>query len=360
MDQKLINKIAKRKEEGTLRSLSSFNDKVDFFSNDYLGLSRVEIPMDENRFGATGSRLISGTSNEALQAEASLANFFNAEAGLIFNSGYDANLGFFSAVPQRGDLILYDELIHASVRDGMRLSFATSNSFRHNDLFDLEAQLKKASSTVYVAVESLYSMDGDIAPLKEIVQLCKSYGAYLIVDEAHSAGVFGNEGRGLADELVITDNIFARLVTFGKAFGSHGAIILGSTELKEYLYNFSRSFIYTTALPPSAYARMEFITEYRDIPVRVIQLQENIAFFRSNLKDVKLISDKHSPIQIIEGDLDKIKKMSENLMRQNIAVKAIYSPTVPIGKERLRICLHSFNTKEEIRKLIGVFEGLQN
>jgi len=351
MDQKLINKIAKRKQEGTLRSLSAFNDSVDFFSNDYLGLSRVEIPMDENRFGATGSRLISGTSKEALQAESSLAQFFNAASGLIFNSGYDANLGFFSAVPQRGDLILYDELIHASVRDGIRLSFATSNSFKHNDLFDLEAQLKKANSTVYVAVESLYSMDGDIAPLKEIVRLCETYGAYLVVDEAHSAGVFGKEGRGLADELGIADSIFARLVTFGKAYGSHGAMILGAKELMEYLYNFSRSFIYTTALPPSAYSRMEFIVEYADIPTRIIQLQENIVFFRNELKNQKLLSDERSPIQIIEGDLEKIKLIADSLFQQNIAVKAIFSPTVPVGKERLRICIHSFNTREEIGKL---------
>lgn len=353
MDQKLKDKIAKRKQEGTLRSLSSYNDYIDFFSNDYLGLSRVEIPMDENRFGATGSRLISGTSNEALQAEKSLAHFFNSEAGLIFNSGYDANLGFFSAVPQRGDLILYDELIHASIRDGIRLSFASNYSFRHNDLFDLEKQLKNSNSTVYVAVESLYSMDGDLAPLKEISSLCEAYGAYLFVDEAHSTGVFGKEGRGLVDELDISASIFARLVTFGKAFGSHGAIILCSNELKEYIYNFSRSFIYTTALPPSSYSRMEFIAEYQDIPKRIIQLKENIRFFRENLKDQDLISDQSSPIQIIEGDIKRIKTIEYQLRKNNIAVKAIYSPTVPIGKERLRICIHSFNSKEEILVLLN-------
>lgn len=353
MDQKLKDKIAKRKLEGTLRSLSSYNDFTDFFSNDYLGLSRVEIPMDENRFGATGSRLISGTSKEALQAEKSLAQFFNSEAGLIFNSGYDANLGFFSAVPQRGDLILYDELIHASVRDGIRLSFASNHSFRHNDLLDLEKQLKNANRTVYVAVESLYSMDGDLAPLKEISSLCETYGAYLIVDEAHSAGVFGKEGRGLADEFGITDLIFTRLITFGKSFGSHGAIILCSNELKEYIYNFSRSFIYTTALPPSSYSRMEFIADYQDIPNRVKQLNENIRFFRDNLEDIVLISNQSSPIQIIEGDILKIKSIENQLKKQNIAVKAIYSPTVPKGKERLRICIHSFNTKEEILVLLN-------
>lgn len=353
MDQKLKDKIAKRKLEGTLRSLSSYNDYIDFFSNDYLGLSRVEIPMDENRFGATGSRLISGTSNEALQAEKSLAHFFNSEAGLIFNSGYDANLGFFSAVPQRGDLILYDELIHASVRDGIRLSFASNHSFRHNDLLDLEKQLKNANGTVYVAVESLYSMDGDLAPLKEISSLCNTYGAYLIVDEAHAAGVFGKEGRGLTDEFGVTDSIFTRLITFGKAYGSHGAIILCSNELKEYIYNFSRSFIYTTALPPSSYSRIEFIAEYQDIPNRIKQLQENIRFFRDNLQDLDLISDQSSPIQIIEGDIHKIKSIENQLKKQNIAVKAIYSPTVPKGKERLRICIHSFNTKEEILVLLN-------
>ena len=355
MDQKLRNKIAERKKEGTLRSLSSFTDSIDFFSNDYLGLSRVEIPMDENRFGATGSRLISGTSNEALQAESSLAKFFNAEAGLIFNSGYDANLGFFSAVPQRGDVILFDQLIHASVRDGIRLSFASSRSFLHNDLNDLESQLIKSKGTIYVAVESLYSMDGDISPLVELSRLCEEYNAYLIVDEAHAAGVFGMDGKGLVEELGISSSVFARLITFGKAFGSHGAIVLCSNELKEYLYNFSRSFIYTTALPPFSYTRMEFIVEYSDIEYRIKTLQENIKLFRSKFNKDALISDDRSPIQIIKGSIEEVRSLEASLINQRISVKAIYAPTVLKGGERLRVCIHSFNSSDEIQALLNNF-----
>ena len=173
MDQKLQDKLNKRIVEGTLRSLSSFEGFIDFYSNDYLGFSKIKIKSENaSKYGSTGSRLISGTSNESLSAEEFLADFFNSESSLIFNSGYDANLGFFSSVPQRGDFVFYDEYIHASIRDGLRLSFATSNSFKHNNLVDLELKLSKVSGVKYVVVESLYSMDGDIAPLIDIVELC--------------------------------------------------------------------------------------------------------------------------------------------------------------------------------------------
>ncbi len=192
MDERLLNKLLKRKEEGTLRSLSSFEEMIDFFSNDYLGLAQVS---HENNLshGATGSRLISGTSSLILEAEKELASFFKEESALFFNSGYDANLGFFSSVPQRGDTIIYDELIHASVRDGVRLSFANHLSFAHNDVDDLERKIKQANGSVYVAIESLYSMDGDLSPLRKIQQLCDKHNAYLIIDEAHSSGVLAKQ-----------------------------------------------------------------------------------------------------------------------------------------------------------------------
>ncbi len=215
MDSKLKNKLNKRIEEGTLRSLSSFDGFIDFYSNDYLGFAKIKSKSENTlKYGSTGSRLISGTSNESLIAEEFLADFFNSESSLIFNSGYDANLGFFSSVPQRGDFVFYDEYIHASIRDGLRLSFATSNSFKHNNLVDLELKLSKVHGVKYVVVESLYSMDGDMAPLIEIVELCSKYGAYLIVDEAHSGGVFGELGQGLVSELKLEEKVFARIITF--------------------------------------------------------------------------------------------------------------------------------------------------
>ncbi len=354
MDARLLNKLVKRKEEGTLRSLSSFEGMIDFFSNDYLGLSKVETK-GKFQHGSTGSRLISGTSNNSLHAEKELASFFNAESALMFNSGYDANLGFFSSVPQRGDTIIYDELIHASVRDGIRLSFAHHTSFLHNDVGDLEKKIKNAKGSVYVAVESLYSMDGDLSPLRKIQQICEKENAYLVVDEAHSTGVFGENGRGFVSALNMEGEIFARLVTFGKSYGSHGAVILGSRELIQFLINFSRSFIYTTALPDTVMIRNLEMVQFPDINERRERLQENLYYFRSKFKHRGLISEVNSPIQIVQiGDIETIAILAKQLQENNIAVKPIFSPTVEKGKERLRLCIHSFNTKEEIDLLVSL------
>ena len=348
MDAKLIHKLNERMKEGTLRSLSCFDGMTDFFSNDYLGLARQPRNSNVEHPGSTGSRLISGTSKEALECESFLAQHFKAEAALVFNSGYDANLGFFGSVPQKGDTIIYDQLIHASVRDGIRLSHAKALSFAHNSLEDLEKKLRLAEGMIYVAVESLYSMDGDLAPIKEIANLCAQHKAYLIVDEAHAAGVLG---KGLVDELGVSPLVFARLVTFGKAYGAHGAVILGSTQLKDYLINFARSFIYTTALPPASY---QLIQQHGSLDLTSLQnqLQQNITIFRSNMPAAKLYSDQRSPIQIIPiGDITKTQELAEKLQSAGFAVKPIYSPTVPKGEERIRICLHAFNTEEEIIRL---------
>ena len=308
--------------------------------------------MEETYFGGTGSRLISGTQNSTLEVERELAAFFEVEAALMFNSGYDANIGFFSAIPQRGDTIVYDQFIHASVRDGIRLGFASSVSFKHNDVSDLEQKIKTSKGAVYVAVESLYSMDGDIAPLINIAEVTKRLGAFLIVDEAHSSGVFGENGKGLVNQLNLKESVFARLVTFGKAYGSHGGLILGSKELIEFTANFSRSFIYTTALPPSSYIRAGLIVGYPDINERRKKLEDNISFFRSFFKPEELFSDAKSPIQILQlGEMQKIKQSSEILLKNKIAVKPIFSPTVPVGQERLRICIHSFNSQNDIEQL---------
>ncbi|MBI1835815.1 MAG: pyridoxal phosphate-dependent aminotransferase family protein [Flavobacteriia bacterium] len=353
MDSKLKNKLKKRKEEGTLRSLSLFEGAIDFFSNDYLGLSRVKFESEYiNQNGSTGSRLISGTSKIALATEQKLARFFEVESALIYNSGYDANVGFFSCIPQRGDTVLYDEYIHASVRDGIRMSFADSVSFKHNDLGDLERKIEKLSGTIYVSIESLYSMDGDIAPLKEIARICHKYKAYLVVDEAHASGVFGEHGKGLVDQEGIKEVVFARLVTFGKAYGSHGAAVLGSQELIDYQINFSRSFIYTTALPPESYNRIGKVIDYSQNETQRTRLQEIITCFRTIFKKFNFTSDIHSPIQLLEiGDVERTKELAFQLQAVNFGIKPIYSPTVPKGREGLRICLHSFNTIDDLNQL---------
>ncbi|MCE2713339.1 MAG: pyridoxal phosphate-dependent aminotransferase family protein [Cryomorphaceae bacterium] len=344
MDLKLISKLEERMDEGTLRSLSCFEGMTDFFSNDYLGLAKMSFE-DTQATGSTGSRLISGTSEESLRCEQFLAEHFLAEAALVFNSGYDANLGFFGSVPQKGDTIIYDQFIHASVRDGIKLSNAKAFSFKHNSVEDLEKKIQLSEGTVYVAIESLYSMDGDLAPLKEIASLCEQYEAYLIVDEAHAAGVLG---KGLSIELGLCHLTFARLITFGKAYGAHGAAVLGSEQLKEYLINFARSFIYTTALPPGTYQWIQYNCSQSIMEFQV-QLQQNIQLFRENCFPEYLCSDARSPIQIIRvGEIHRTKVLAEVLHQNGFAVKPIFSPTVPKGSECIRICLHAFNTEEQI------------
>ncbi|WP_246073872.1 aminotransferase class I/II-fold pyridoxal phosphate-dependent enzyme [Fluviicola chungangensis] len=342
----------------------SFDNHIDFWSNDYLGLAGKEQSIKIT--GSTGSRLISGNSKAVENVERQLALHFQSEAALIFNSGYDANVGLFSSLPQKGDIILYDEYVHASVRDGIRLSFATSFSFRHNDVADLEKKLKKADrmspkasamgqGTVFVAVESLYSMDGDLAPLIEMSRLCEKFGALLIVDEAHSGGVFGKEGKGLCEELGIADAVFIRLFTFGKAYGAHGAAVCCSVEVRQYLINFARSFIYTTALPEAVYVHILNQVERSKQDILRKQLQANIAHFTKSVRSTSSSAD--SPIQVIAfPDLELCKMKAAELQDAGFAIKAILPPTVPAGAQRLRICLHAFNTKEEIDRLIGLLK----
>lgn len=229
--------LQQRREQHAFRQLRLQEQKTDFCSNDYLGLARSgrvqEDALTISRqlhqvHGSGGSRLLAGNYELAEKAEELLAAFHEAPAGLLYNSGYDANLGLFSCVPQKGDSIVYDQLIHASIRDGIRLSAAQSFSFRHNQLEDLQKKLENAANTrTFVAVESVYSMDGDLAPLVEIAALCRQYNAHLIVDEAHATGVIGNKGQGLVQALQLAGSCFARVHTFGKAVGCHGAVVLG-------------------------------------------------------------------------------------------------------------------------------------
>ena len=364
-DSFLIQSLQKREEQNALRHLTQ-NDLIDFCSNDYLGFAR-SIVLNENirkelsvsdkiSVGSTGSRLLTGNTAYAEQLENSIATFHNAKSGLIYNSGYDANLGLFSSLGKSGDTIIYDELIHASVRDGIKLSKATSFQFHHNDIKHLEERLKIAQGLVYVAVETIYSMDGDYSPLKEIVSVCKKYNANIIVDEAHATGVTHNNGKGRVQELHLEKDVFARVHTFGKAIGCHGAIVLGSDLLRNYLINFSRSFIYTTALPlknlvaiEQGYKLLESSTN------EIIKLNELIAFFRNRVDKVRNIQliESDSPIQcIVVSGNSEVKEIAKAVQKAGFDVRPILSPTVQKGKERLRICIHSFNKKEEVERLV--------
>ncbi|MFT4601264.1 MAG: 8-amino-7-oxononanoate synthase [Arenicella sp.] len=346
----LSKKITERKENNALRSLMQQDGKVDFFSNDYLGVAALVFDTDAPS-GSTGSRLISGNSDRTEQIEKDLAVFFKQESALLFNSGYDANLGFFSSVPLKGDTVIFDALVHASIRDGIRMSLANSYSFKHNDLDSLKQKLLRAVGNIYVVVESIYSMDGDQALLKEIVEVCKENTAYLVVDEAHSGGVFGDKGEGLVTELGLDELIFSKIVTFGKAYGSHGAVVLGPNDLHTYLLNFARSLIYTTALSPHAQERIhEAVETVAEMSAERYKLERNIALFTSSINEGKydLILSKSSIQSIVVPGNSEVKDLAQKIQDGGFAVKAILSPTVPKGEERLRICLHSFNSEKEI------------
>ena len=369
----LTLKLEQREQNNSLRKLTFPNNLIDFASNDYLGFSKSEaifngthsFLIDNNiiKNGATGSRLLSGNHSVYQEAENYIAKFHLSESALLFNSGYDANVGFFSAVPQRNDVILFDELAHASIRDGIQLSNAKSYKFQHNDFEDLERIILKLTpenqqtSTIFVVTESVFSMDGDTPNLEELVQICEKHNCFLVVDEAHALGVFGNHGEGLVQMLDLQDEVFARIMTFGKGLGCHGAAILGSENLKEYLVNFARSFIYTTGLSPHSVATI--LVAYQELEtntLQVEQLRENIIHSNQEkqilgLKPMFVRSKSAIQSAIIPGN-QNVKNIAKQIQEKGFDVKAILSPTVPEGQERLRICLHSYNSKEEISKVL--------
>jgi 8-amino-7-oxononanoate synthase len=365
-DSYLHHSLQKRTEQDTLRKLQSPEQLMDFCSNDYLGFSRSQIlheaiekewqQLQVHSTGSSGSRLLAGNTAYAENLEKYIAGFHSEEAGLIYNSGYDANVGLFSALGQKETTFIYDELIHASVHDGIKLSRSTAYPFRHNDLAHLEDRLQIAKGIVYIAVESIYSMDGDSAPLTEMIALCRKYKACLIVDEAHATGITANQGKGLVQAEKLEKNVFARVHTFGKAMGCHGAIVVGSDLLRQFLINFSRSFIYTTALPVhslisihQSYKLLQNDSGCRD------QLYKNIQLFKKEIGGEPAIQliESDSPIQsiIISGN-EEVRKCSDLLREKKLDVRPILSPTVPKGKERLRICIHAFNTVTEMDQLI--------
>ena len=370
--KQLQKALQERETAGTLRHLSEESYLIDFYSNDYIGLAKnaavrtkahsllEEYPLQN---GSTGSRLLSGNYPLIEKAEEQLAAFHQAPKGLIFNSGYDANVGIFSSIPLKGDVVLYDQYIHASIRDGLQLTNAQSFKFKHNSLEDLREKLERFSgkyTTIYIATEAVFSMDGDIPNLKEMVALSKQYQAYLIVDEAHSVGVFGERGEGLCQQLGIADEVFLRLITFGKGIGAHGAIALAQEPVIDYLINFARSFIYTTAPSPesiaSVMASYKLLPELKERKV----LQERITFFREKIPffpstEQVYFMDSQSSIQgLIVKDTQRLRNLSSLLQTQGLGIKPIYAPTVPKGEERLRICLHSFNSQAEIEQLFSL------
>lgn len=366
----LQQKLSQRKQERALRSLQTQDPNlIDFSTNDYLGFSTSEAIGEltaqklssyaTKRSGSTGSRLLTGNYPMIEDFETYLASYYNAEAGTVFNSGYDANLGLLSSVAQRQDLILYDELSHASIRDGVALSKAKSYKFQHNNLEELEQKLIKFRSqfkTIYVVTEYVFSMDGDCTDVARLSSLCEDYDAFLILDEAHSIGTISQRG-------FFNNTSFARIITFGKAFGGHGAVILGQQELKHFLINFAKSFIYTTAPSTESTARNWAAHLYfESSEVEFEALRANIKCFQSQIKINQLsrfFIESDSAIQsCVIGGNEKVKTISNQLQQEGFDIRPILSPTVPKGKERLRFCLHSFNTEEEIRLVMLILAKL--
>ena len=376
LPKKLTQKLETRKQNQALRRLPIDYYGVDFASNDYIGFSKSKTIFEETHEllvsknvssnGATGSRLLSGNHPLYEETENHIATFHQSDTALLFNSGYDANVGFFSAVPQKGDFILYDEYCHASIRDGIQLSNAKAYKFQHNDYEDLQRLLEKCQSEedqsalgteIYIVTESVFSMDGDCPEFEIILSLSEKHKAYVIVDEAHALGVFGSTGEGLMQSQHLQHRIFARIMTFGKGLGCHGAVVLGSQELKQYLVNFARSLIYTTALPPHAVATILVAYCQLEKEKNTIQnLRDNIVFFNQEkqllgLKPIFVRSKSAIQSAIIPGN-EKVKAIAKQLQENGFDVKAILAPTVPEGQERLRFCIHSYNTKEEMAQVL--------
>lgn len=337
----IINEIDRLKSIGQFRELKSYSDGIDFYSNDYLGIGKKNYVTDNQLFiGSTGSRLISGNHIFYEILENFISKWFNKKT-LVYGNGYMANVGVLSCIPTRHDTILYDSLCHTSLKDGIRLSLAKNYPFPHNNLEKLENLIKNSKGNVYVVIESVYSMDGDSPNPDTLKYLVKKYGIYLIIDEAHSFGLCGENGKGWINQNKMEEFTFIGIFPLGKAAGSMGAFVLADELVIQYLINFSRTFIYSTALPPILVQGIyENIKKIQKFDAERLHLKTLMKYFNNQWI---------YPL-VISGN-DNCKNFANFLQNNGFLVKAILSPTVPKGKERIRIVLHSFNTEEEILKL---------
>ncbi len=340
-------------------------------SNDYLGLANHTAlrqaamqAMERYGFGSGASRLVSGTSSVHCSLENRLALFKGTEAALVFNSGYAANTGIIPAITGTGDVILSDSLNHASIIDGCRLSKAEVRVYRHKDMGQVEIFLKKdlKARRRLIVTDGVFSMDGDIAPLKDLVSLSEKYNAILMVDDAHGAGVLGRTGRGTVEHFGLSDRVPVQMGTLGKAFGSFGAYAAGSNGLINMLVNQARSFMYSTALPTSVCAAslaaidiVEHDSERRD------RLWKNRSRFVDGLKSIGInTGDSETPIiPVIIGDSDRALKASEKLFEYGIYAPAIRPPTVPADTARIRTTVTAAHSGDDIDSALDIFRRLQ-
>lgn len=340
---------------------------INLCSNDYLGLATdprlkqavMEAVARSNAVGSTGSRLLSGNSREWEELESAFADFAGTEAALYFGSGYAANIGLLSSLLKPSDVAFSDALNHASLIDGIRLSRATKVIYPHCDLRFLERALRehrdRAGSKIIVT-ESLFSMEGDIAPLRELLDLARRHGAELVVDEAHAVGACGPHGRGIAAELGIERQMLAIVHTCGKALASAGALVCGGRTLKDFLVNRARTFVFGTAMPPYLAGQIQAALELaRKAESRRIHLREIASALREGLGTVGIncgTSVAHI-VPIMLGTNEMALHVANELQREGFAVKAIRPPTVPPGTARIRISLTSRITMDDVRRLVA-------
>lgn len=362
--------LAKLRTASRLRQLRT-REGIDFASNDYLGLGGSELLGGEVRaaleravpLGAGGSRLLRGNHEEHERLETEAASFFGSESALYFSSGYAANSALLSTLPQRGDLVLHDELIHASAHEGLRLSRAQRLAFMHNDVSHLERlalQWRQSGSKarLWVVVESLYSMDGDLAPLLELESLAERFEAVLIVDEAHATGIYGESGRGLSADLDGPGDVIT-LRTCGKALGCEGALVCGPRIVKDFLINRGRAFIFSTAPSPlmaaAVRASLRVVADANELRERLL---DNVELAQSLACALGLPASGSQIIPIVLGDDARVMELAASLQAAGFDVRGIRPPTVPAGTSRLRLSITLNVTRSEIEALFGALAVL--
>ena len=344
---------------------------INLSSNNYLGIANhtalaaaAKAAIDRYGCGSGASRLISGNMALHEELEAKLAEFKGTAAALVFNSGFQANTGILSTLAGDGDVIFSDALNHASIIDGCRLSRAKTQVYRHCDLDHLKLQLKDAPSSArkLIVTETIFSMDGDEAPLDGIVELAERFDAMVMVDEAHATGIFGANGAGVVAKLGLSQRVAIQMGTLGKALGGFGAYVAGSAALRDLLINRCRSFIFTTSLPPAVMAMaIAAIDLVKKEPERRAVLSSNCRILKNGLIQLGFeLGASESPIlPLIIGESAKCMKFSEQLLANGVFAQGIRPPTVPPGTSRLRITLMATHTAGQIERALKVFEELK-
>lgn len=375
----LRDELKQLRSQGLFRSLKSLSSAqgrevvldgkkvLNFCSNDYLGLAAdprlgraAWQAMERVGFGSGASRLVCGNFDEHGLLEDDMARMKKTAAALVFSSGYMANAGIISALAGKGDVVFSDKLNHASIIDGILLSRAELKRYPHRDVGALEEFLAKSGDgrRKLIVTDTVFSMDGDTAPLAEIVSLAKKYRAWLMVDEAHAFGVLGPTGAGLAEELGLAEDIEVQMGTLSKAAGSFGAYVAGSRELIDYLVNMARSFIYTTGMPPAlAAASRAALQIMREEPERRRRIISHACRMREGLQRAGFdtLQSVTPIIPVMMGDAARALEWSQRLMERGVFVRAIRPPTVPRGGSRLRVTVSAAHTDDDIARCLEAF-----